>query len=305
MRVMRYPGRGRARARACRRALLGFEEEEDEPETRGEAEKTRGERDDADDDDDDDDDEDAREDVRAGTARATKRQKQKPSSRKSGSRARAVGIAEHTDFECFTFLHQDTPGLFLRDRAGAWREAETFFFGSPLGPRSTFTVIVGDAFERVSNGYFRATPHRVALTKHERFAVVRFNGLDPEASIAPFAAVQSDEREPETKIKQKKKTFPREEPKYAARATQGEHLARQVTRAARHLENAAKRGAVPGVDAARLSGETAPVKFAQLLIVAGGNAGGDDGPGPGPARLRLRLRLARGAFAFFGFARFD
>jgi len=54
-----------------------------------------------------------------------------------------------------------------------------------------------------------------------------------------------------------------------------------VTRAARHLENAVKRGAVPGVDAARLSGETAPVKFAQLLIVAGGNAGGDDGSGSG------------------------
>jgi hypothetical protein len=196
-----------------------------------------------------------------------------------------VGIAEHTDFECFTFLHQDTPGLFLRDRAGAWREAETF--GSKIGPRSTFTVIVGDAFERVSNGYFRATPHRVALTPHERFALVRFNGLDPEASIAPFAAVHSDEPE---KTKNKKTFETSEEPKYAARATQGEHLARQVTRAARHLENAAKRGAVPGVDAARLGADAAPVKFAQLLIVAsrqnanGGDGGrsGASGSGPNP-----------------------
>ena len=269
MRVMRYPGTRdkRVRERVGGR-LVGFEESlgsgdgfaRGAKQNKREAKRADGVR---------DVDDAAREDVRAGTARATKRQK--PSSPR-GSRARAVGIAEHTDFECFTFLHQDTPGLFLRDRAGAWREAETF--GSKIGPRSTFTVIVGDAFERVSNGYFRATPHRVALTPHERFALVRFNGLDPEASIAPFAAVRSDEPE---KTKNKKTFETCEEPKYAARATQGEHLARQVTRAARHLENAAKRGAVPGVDAKRLSGETAPVKFAQLLIVAAGNVRGDDG----------------------------
>lgn len=273
MRVMRYPGTRdkRVRERVGGR-LVGFEESlgsgdgfaRGAKQNKREAKRADGVR---------DVDDAAREDVRAGTARATKRQK--PSSPR-GSRARAVGIAEHTDFECFTFLHQDTPGLFLRDRAGAWREAETF--GSKIGPRSTFTVIVGDAFERVSNGYFRATPHRVALTPHERFALVRFNGLDPEASIAPFAAVRSDEPE---KTKNKKTFETCEEPKYAARATQGEHLARQVTRAARHLENAAKRGAVPGVDAKRLSGETAPVKFAQLLIVAAGNVRGDDGGGDG------------------------
>ena len=279
MRVMRYPGTRdkRVRERVGGR-LVGFEDSEslgsgDGRRRRGAKQNKReAKRADETSDETSDDDEPsdaAREDVRAGTARATKRQK--PSSPR-GSRARAVGIAEHTDFECFTFLHQDTPGLFLRDRAGAWREAETF--GTKIGPRSTFTVIVGDAFERVSNGYFRATPHRVALTPHERFALVRFNGLDPEASIAPFAAVYSDEPE---KTKNKKTFETSEEPKYAARATQGEHLARQVTRAARHLENAAKRGAVPGVDAKRLSGETAPVKFAQLLIVAAGNVRGDDG----------------------------
>jgi hypothetical protein len=189
-----------------------------------------------------------------------------------------VGIAEHTDFECFTLLHQDAPGLLLRDVAGAWREAGVF--SSALGPRSTFTVIVGDAFERVSGGFFRATPHRVALTRHERFALVRFNGLDPEASIAPFVGARESAEKQNEKIKRRTNDA----------TTQGEHVARRVTLAARHLENAVKRGAVPGVDAARLGADAAPVKFAQLLIVAsrqnanGGDGGrsGASGSGPNP-----------------------
>ena len=210
--------------------------------------------------------------------RSVSSSKEKHSARASRSRARAEGIAEHTDFECFTLLHQDAPGLLLRDVAGAWREAGVF--SSALGPRSTFTVIVGDAFERVSGGFFRATPHRVALTRHERFALVRFNGLDPEASIAPFVGAREYAKKQNEKNKRRTNDA----------TTQGEHVARRVTRAARHLENAVKRGAVPGVDVARLGADAAPVKFAQLLIVAsrqntnGGDGGrsGASGSGPNP-----------------------
>jgi hypothetical protein len=35
-------------------------------------------------------------------------------------------------------------------------------------------------------GMLRATPHRVALTSHERLSLVRFNGLDPGAVVAPL-----------------------------------------------------------------------------------------------------------------------
>ena len=264
MRVMRYPGVEDARVRArVGGNLVGFEDSGlgVSGDARRSGDSLASERRDEDEDEDEDEnaasaraarDDDVPKTVRTERTAVTRTDRLTSRSTTRGSRARAVGIAEHTDFECFTLLHQDSPGLLLRDRAGAWREAGVF--SSPLGPRAAFTVIVGDAFERVSGGFFRATPHRVALTRHERFALVRFNGLDPEASIAPFAAA---------------------DPKRARRATQGEHLARQVTRAARHLENAAKRGAVPGVDAARLGADAAPVKFAQLLIVAAGDARGD------------------------------
>jgi isopenicillin N synthase-like dioxygenase len=34
-----------------------------------------------------------------------------------------VGIASHTDFECFTFIHQNGEGLHLKNRLGQWVEA--------------------------------------------------------------------------------------------------------------------------------------------------------------------------------------
>jgi hypothetical protein len=278
MRAMRYPGTEdeRVRARVCE-TLVGFPEaspEDSELETRrGPGKRPRrgggdfgvSRR-------------FARKREGGDATRSVSSSKEKHSTRAPRSRARAVGIAEHTDFECFTLLHQDAPGLLLRDVAGAWREAGVF--SSALGPRSTFTVIVGDAFERVSGGFFRATPHRVALTRHERFALVRFNGLDPEASIAPFVGARESAEKQNEKIKRRTNDA----------TTQGEHVARRVTLAARHLENAVKRGAVPGVDAARLGADAAPVKFAQLLIVAsrqnanGGDGGrsGASGSGPNP-----------------------
>ena len=269
MRAMRYPGTEDKRVRArVRETLVGFPEASSDSELetrRGPGQKKRPRR--------GDEGVSKREGLktrkREGDART--RSVSFSKTRASRSRARAVGIAEHTDFECFTLLHQDAPGLLLRDVAGAWREAGVF--SSALGPRSTFTVIVGDAFERVSGGFFRATPHRVALTRHERFALVRFNGLDPEASIAPFVGARESAEKQNEKIKRRTNRNDA--------TTQGEHVARRVTLAARHLENAVKRGAVPGVDAARLGADAAPVKFAQLLIVASRqnlqNANGGDG----------------------------
>lgn len=293
MRAMRYPGTEDERVRArVRETLVGFPEASSDSELetrRGPGQKKRPRRGDE------------------GVSKRFARKREGDATRSvsfsktraSRSRARAVGIAEHTDFECFTLLHQDAPGLLLRDVSGAWREAGVF--SSALGPRSTFTVIVGDAFERVSGGFFRATPHRVALTRHERFALVRFNGLDPEASIAPFVGARESAEEQNEKIKRRTNRNDA--------TTQGEHVARRVTLAARHLENAVKRGAVPGVDAARLGADAAPVKFAQLLIVASRqnlqNANGGDGgfktsgasgsgpnpkPNPNPSRAHERIQ---------------
>ena len=134
----------------------------------------------------------------------------------TGSDGRGGGHRQHTDFECFTLLHQSAPGLELRDLAGAWRTARC----DP--DRSMFTIIVADMLERWTRGYFLATPHRVDVDG-ERLSLVRFNGLDPGAVVAPLA-----------------RWFPGSSPankKYAPVA-QGEHTAALVTRAAKNLERA-------------------------------------------------------------------
>jgi isopenicillin N synthase-like dioxygenase len=162
----------------------------------------------------------------------------------AGSDVTAVGIAEHTDFECFTLLHQSAPGLELRDLAGAWRTARC----DP--DRSRFTVIVADMLERWTRGFFVATPHRVALTRGERFSLVRFNGLDPGAVVAPLA-----------------RWFPGSSPanKNYAPVAQGKHTAALVTRAAKNLERARTLARALGVGVGALSEN--PRRFAQLLVL--------------------------------------
>ena len=54
------------------------------------------------------------------------------------------------------------------------------------GDSAKFTVIIADVVERWTNGFFPATPHRVALSDRERFSIVRFNGLDPGAVVEPL-----------------------------------------------------------------------------------------------------------------------
>ena len=97
-----------------------------------------------------------------------------------------TGIGAHTDFECFTLMHQSAPGLQLMPRApggvghGAWTEA-------PVRP-GEFIVIVGDMLERLTNGALLATPHRVLPTAHARSSIIRFNAFAPETLVAPLDA---------------------------------------------------------------------------------------------------------------------
>lgn len=63
--------------------------------------------------------------------------------------ARQVGIAAHTDFECFTLMHQNAAGLQLMPRSpegghGPWIDA-------PVRD-AEFIVIIGDMLERLTNG---------------------------------------------------------------------------------------------------------------------------------------------------------
>ena len=161
------------------------------------------------------------------------------SSASRSSKVTAVGISEHTDFECFTLLHQTAEGLELKDTAGNWRAAGVY------KDRSLFTVIVADMMERWTNGKLRATPHRVAFTPHERLSLVRFNGLDPDAVVAPLPQFLgastgglSLARDRQTGASQPISNAGRDGggARYAA-TTQGEHTAAAVTRASKNLDD--------------------------------------------------------------------
>lgn len=63
-----------------------------------------------------------------------------------------VGIASHTDFECFTIIHQNGAGLHLRNRQGEWVQAPEY--------NDRLFVMVGDVLERWTNGVLQATEVR-------------------------------------------------------------------------------------------------------------------------------------------------
>merc|ERR1711862_745722 len=101
-----------------------------------------------------------------------------------------VGISAHTDFEAFTLMHQDAPGLqFLPpqksvDGTQNWIDAPVF--------DDMFVVIIGDVLERFTNGVLKATPHRVLKTKHQRNSIIRFNAVSSDTLIEPMPEFVSD-----------------------------------------------------------------------------------------------------------------
>lgn len=118
---------------------------------------------------------------------------------------RNVGIAAHTDFECFTIMNQTAAGLELTDVAGQWCVAP-----ADIG---TFTIILGDMMERFSNGFLKATGHRVDNTAWTRYSMILFYALDDDYIVAPLPQFISADNPP------------RYEP-----VTQGEHIARELAR---------------------------------------------------------------------------
>lgn len=122
-----------------------------------------------------------------------------------------VGIAAHTDFECFTLMYQTAPGLELTDARGRW-------FRVP-GEPDRFTVILGDMLERWTNGSLQATGHRVAVTPWPRYSVILFFAVDPEHVIAPLPKFVSEAR-----------------PSRYPATTQGEHIKRELERAHRNRD---------------------------------------------------------------------
>ena len=100
--------------------------------------------------------------------------------------SRNVGISAHTDFECFTILFQTAPGLELTNASGQWCQAPC-----DLG---TFTIMLGDMTERFSNGYLKATGHRVANSPWTRYSMVLFFAVDGDYCVQPLPRFVTGER---------------------------------------------------------------------------------------------------------------
>jgi isopenicillin N synthase-like dioxygenase len=128
--------------------------------------------------------------------------------------ARHVGISAHTDFECFTIMHQTAGGLELTDSGGEWWQAP-----ADVG---SFTVILGDMLERLSNGFLQATGHRVANTPWTRYSMVLFFALDGDFEVAPLPRFITAER-----------------PSRYPPTTQDAHIERELQRARRNDQPAA------------------------------------------------------------------
>jgi isopenicillin N synthase-like dioxygenase len=88
------------------------------------------------------------------------------------------GISAHTDYEVFTILHTDLPGLQALNAGGEWVEVP------PID--GTFIINIGDMLELLSNGAFIATSHRVLNIGKERFSFPMFCTLDYETVVAPL-----------------------------------------------------------------------------------------------------------------------
>lgn len=128
-----------------------------------------------------------------------------------------VGIAAHSDFECFTILLTGGPGLQVMNAEDVWIEA-------PPIP-GCFVVNIGDIFEAWSGGQFKSTQHRVANIGKERYSMPLFFGLDYHTVVEPLAKF----RTPETLEK-----YP---PMKA-----GEHLMRMSVNAFRYMADARAKG---------------------------------------------------------------
>lgn len=89
------------------------------------------------------------------------------------------GIGPHTDYECFTILAQDAPGLQVRNIAGKWVEA-------PPIP-GALVINIGDMMTVWSNGEFVSTLHRVInRTGGHRLSLAFFFGTNYDTIVAPL-----------------------------------------------------------------------------------------------------------------------
>lgn len=90
----------------------------------------------------------------------------------------APGIGAHTDYECFTILLADQPGLEVLNDLDEWIDAP------PMA--GAFVVNIGDMLEVMTAGAFVATAHRVRKVAEERYSFPLFYACDYHTQIKPL-----------------------------------------------------------------------------------------------------------------------
>jgi isopenicillin N synthase-like dioxygenase len=131
-----------------------------------------------------------------------------------------LGIAAHSDFECFTILSTSGPGLQVMSTKDEWVEAPPVV--------GALAVNIGDMLEALTNGTFKATQHRVANPQGvERFSLAFFAAADYDTVIEPLSQFVT----------------PDNPPRYQS-IIAGHHLANFVIQDTKHLRRKVKLGII-------------------------------------------------------------
>lgn len=92
------------------------------------------------------------------------------------------GIGAHTDYECFTILLADQPGLEVMNDDGEWIDAPPVTKDN----EEAFVINIGDMLEVLTAGKFVATSHRVRKVAQERYSFPLFFACDYHTLIRPL-----------------------------------------------------------------------------------------------------------------------
>jgi isopenicillin N synthase-like dioxygenase len=137
----------------------------------------------------------------------------------------APGIGAHTDYECFTILLADKPGLEVMNDKGQWIDAP------PI--ENAFVVNIGDMLEVMTAGTFVATAHRVRTVSEERYSFPLFYACDFHTQIKPLPQFASQDSQDYEEI------------------TIGEHMFGQALQTYQYLRKKVERGELKLYDKAR------------------------------------------------------
>jgi isopenicillin N synthase-like dioxygenase len=86
-------------------------------------------------------------------------------------------LGAHTDYESFSLIVQERPGLEVLDATGAWHLVEQ-------DAAAPCIILIGDMLEVFTNGQVQSCLHRVVPQPMPRHSVVYFSGLDYDSEVA-------------------------------------------------------------------------------------------------------------------------